>query len=146
MGTHQIIVTLADMTGSTSYALSLSITDPCLQSSAISPITIPPIGALVNKSPVTYTFSATTACGPATFSLLSTHSWLSISSAANSFTVAVSPKTNSDAGSFTVQMKTTLTNYSTVAVPDTSFTVTITPNTPPKFVEASLPQQQVNKP
>ena len=112
------------------------MSDPCL-TEGISPITVPELSATVGGAPATHSISATTSCGPATFTLSPEGNGLSITlTAAGSWEIKLEPMDNNLAGSYTVVLQTTLDNYQSVSVPDSSFQIVVIANTPPTFTTA----------
>jgi len=116
--------------------------DPCL-TNGIAPLTVPNLTAKVLVSTATHSFSTTTDCGPGTFSLVQSYGWLTLTQASGTATISASPTSNSNQGTFTLTMKTTLVNYPSVSVGDSTFTVTIQPNLPPVFATAPVASHSV---
>ena len=70
-----------------------------------------------------------TECGPASFTLVQTYSWIVFSQNGQiSVDITIAPTNNIDAGEHTVVMQVALDNYPTVPVTYTVFHVTIISN------------------
>ena len=79
VGSYSIAVIVEDASGSTSYTISLEVQeDPCILN-GIPAIAVPDLSAYVYKTSSSFTFSAATVCGTATFALNPSSNWLTLS-------------------------------------------------------------------
>ena len=127
VGQYSVQITLSDPYGSNVVAVVLNVDDPCL-TNGISPLSVPGINSVVNGAPGSFIFSRTTNCGPASFALVQSFPWLTLSQGTQTATITVNSLDNKDAGSYQLALKTSLVNYPTVTVPNSPFTVVIAAN------------------
>jgi len=146
-GVYTISVTLSDsFSSSATQSVTIYIQEEACVLNGIAQIVVPSITSRVNYAANTHALSTTTECGPAVFALDKSFSWLSMTQVGPNFVITVNPTANTDAGIYTIALRTSLTTYPQVNVPDSTFTVTILASTPPMFTSEIPMELRIVKP